>query len=364
MPYGKDKYKIWFYDEFKIDQFDKLMTDNESIIYSHLKTMTNFKINLIWFKKLRLPFKEVTKEDIISELKILGITDIDIDYIMINLKNKDLFDIVYKKFTKFSLFKLQKIDYLLELVKEYLTNTTSYNKEKLIKSKIFGFEYDNTLNNLINDTILANIKNDKIIEILEETIKKYGLKLLDLYNDPILINSNDINIILNKIKSITIENQCINDLLISLSYKNITVKKYLQDLLNQERERNISKISKTLNINITDFVFFPILINFSRKKIDHLKKNNIIYLESPTIFNRILYESSDIIYCYFPIGTDLVYNQQNKIIANLEKDKIKSFIDSKQKNIEFFFQNTQKYHDQGYAGDGGNLHCLSKQIYE
>ena len=367
MPYGIDKYKIWFYDEIQIDQLLDHV-DARSIIMKDILIKKNIDL-LHLLKNLSLPFRRLSYEEITSEFKQISITNTDdINFIIDNVQNNndaDLYNIINNCTTR-PIRVISRIFITIKILREYTNNKSNYNKEKLVEyckvNKIFN---DNLLINKFHNLIIENLENNDIKNLLEDIYNDYIACIFELYNDPELTTSDNIEFILEKINSKVSRIDYKNDILLSLSYKNRHVKQYLCNLLNQQRERNISKICKALEIDIDHFVFFPLNFKSGRNNLLSLENNRFISLKNPTVFNRIFYESDNSIYCFISLGSDEVYNLKITELVKSEKPNIKSFIDSKEKTINFIYINTQESHDSANdIGNGGNLHCLSKQIYE
>jgi len=142
----------------------------------------------------------------------------------------------------------------------------------------------------------------------------------------------------------------------------IDKKKILEELEN-DRQYNIRKIcinlfGRELNEEeIKDnFVFFPIDLNIRTDEIN--TKENILYEPiDPPIFNRIWAELSDQIVLLFPKGNNDDYNN---MIQDIVKKELKD-IDFKNKKYIVDYINTEYYFHKNR--NGGNLHCMTKQIY-
>lgn len=138
--------------------------------------------------------------------------------------------------------------------------------------------------------------------------------------------------------------------------------KLLKDL-EDERQYNIKMIcinifGKELNEEEIkeNFVFFPIDLTIRSDQINI--KENILYEPiNPPIFNRIWAELSDQIVLLFPKGNNDDYNN---MIQDIVMKELKD-IDFRNKKYIVDFINTEYYfHDKQ---NGGNLHCMTKQIY-
>ena len=76
-------------------------------------------------------------------------------------------------------------------------------------------------------------------------------------------------------------------------------------------------------------------------------------MNEPPIFNRVFIKLKDLNFCIIPINTD---KPQQLLLDFINRES--EFMEP----INFEYVNTVKYHIEG--GAGGNIHCLSKQIFK
>jgi hypothetical protein len=100
------------------------------------------------------------------------------------------------------------------------------------------------------------------------------------------------------------------------------------------------------------FIEYPINLIFINIK-DGIYGFNIT---EPPIFNRVFIKSEDNNYCVIPVNNEL----PSKSLLDFIKQESKYMIP----NILFEYVNTKDYHTEGSIGAGGNIHCLSKQIFK
>jgi len=131
---------------------------------------------------------------------------------------------------------------------------------------------------------------------------------------------------------------------------------------NNELENNKKIISETIfspeiynlhkeEINRNFFVEYPVNLIFFDVNNEYYGFNMI----EPPIFNRVYIKSEDKNYCVIPINTD----KPSQVLNDFIKRESDLMIP-----IKFDYVNTEKYHIEGAIGAGGNIHCLSKQIFK
>lgn len=245
------------------------------------------KVNLLVWKN------SITYKRMIDKLKCNKIL-----YHFLNTKIKDIFySFINRLKSSYDIYnKIQR------LLKKYIVNITTANKEKLkyylsklfykFKSKFYIIE----INNISNDYIsgLSKIKKKNISQnnfkinaikfqyLLENNLKKFLLK----------IHKKDIDLIKIKIKSLKIS-QIINKITKPFVKKNILLlKKYVKDI------KNLTKLNYNFNLlnikfkfkyfqklinNFTEtkreYLFKNIFFNFNKKRITYIKnklENNIL----------------------------------------------------------------------------------------
>jgi len=104
-------------------------------------------------------------------------------------------------------------------------------------------------------------------------------------------------------------------------------------------------------INRNFFVEYPVDLTF-------YDVDNQIYgfnMLKPPIFNRVFIKSGDKKYCVIPIKSDKPSKSLSDFI-----NRETTFMEP----INFEYINTGYYHTEGSIGAGGNIHCLSKQIFK
>jgi len=77
-------------------------------------------------------------------------------------------------------------------------------------------------------------------------------------------------------------------------------------------------------------------------------------MKNPPIFNRVFIKTEDKNYCIIPINT----LEPSQLLRDFIIRESESMIE-----IKFAYVNTGDYHTEGGIGAGGNIHCLSKQIF-
>ena len=77
---------------------------------------------------------------------------------------------------------------------------------------------------------------------------------------------------------------------------------------------------------------------------------------NPPIFNRVFIKTDDTNYCIIPIDTDT----PKQVLQDFIKRESQFMVP----NIHFDYVNTRDSHIEGSIGAGGNIHCLSKQIFK
>lgn len=114
----------------------------------------------------------------------------------------------------------------------------------------------------------------------------------------------------------------------------------------KENYNNISNIlfGSNYELNRDKFVHFDLFLNSDYS------------LKFPSVFNRLYFETSTEINCYF---SDLI-GERNQEILKSELTRIKSFISDLPKQINTHYINTNDLNADG--GQGGNLHCFIKNI--
>jgi hypothetical protein len=139
------------------------------------------------------------------------------------------------------------------------------------------------------------------------------------------------------------------------------LKELLLHEFNDELEENKRIIGKCIftpeiynehaeEINRNFFVEYP--INLAFKDInDKIYGFNMI--EVP-IFNRIFIKYENINYCVIPINS---YRPSQLLQDFIDRESLLM------NPITFRYINTSIYHTEGGIGAGGNIHCLSKQIF-
>ena len=105
-------------------------------------------------------------------------------------------------------------------------------------------------------------------------------------------------------------------------------------------------------INRNFFVEYPVDLTF-------YDVDNQIYgfnMLKPPIFNRVFIKLQDKNYSVIPINT----NEPLQVLLDFINRESQFMIE----NINFKYVNTRDYHIEGSIGAGGNIHCLSKQIFK
>jgi hypothetical protein len=297
-----------------------------------------------------------------------------------------LYDIYpnYKMNYKIWIYKINNIDISdddIRMINDYNIKNSEYNK-RLDKRKNFE---DNDPRKIDKKTgqisqigqQLAKHSDDELKEIARDFLKfnkilsdfSFGSQKRKKFKEETMINNYKLSDLLSySIFFNYILDPDFNKDIIKSDDHNIQevklpeLKQKLLQEFNNELENNKKIISKTIfgqeicdlyegEINRNFFVEYPIDLIF-------FNVNNGYYgfnMKEPPIFNRVFIKSEDKNYCMIPINNDKPSQVLNDFMIRESKFMIP---------INFNYVNTKKYHTDGIIGAGGNIHCLSKQIFK
>jgi hypothetical protein len=363
MPYGIDNYKIWFYDEIRRDDINLGNTITTEII---TEIINNFymEINNNFFNIIKNIYTQTDQEYIDREInKLCSIVfkfhDVDINQKIQEYIATGEYNIPeYKLGASYSVFAQI-------LKKTYIDNILNFKYNNYVIKLVNENKYiDNIFKKTIIDIFInnRNIPLSEQFDMVKTLLTKCKDEILSLLTlDIRFINPDDI---IRRIKNLTEYPEIKNILLLYFASKNDIVFSKLINDINIERRNNIEIICESLGITEEKFVYFPIKLKFASKNNRYLKEDKIFELPNPTVFNRIICETKENISIFISTGNNEAYNIRIREIIEREQININSYFDQP-KSINIFYINTQSYHDEipiG-GGNGGNLHCLTKQIY-
>jgi hypothetical protein len=273
---------------------------------------------------------------------------IHIDELLCPMPYKENYKIWIYKITSITINDIKKpSDRLLsDKLKQYIDEKKDLN----LLIQLFQEEYIKFIQKLKE---LDDNKKMKITEKIREKSKieneslVFDIKISDIKKKENLLY---LNYLLN--------NNGLKDLYDKLDNKE-TLRRELIDKFNVELEENKRIIGLAIfgesyeknrdEINKNFFVEYPIDLNLVGVNLKGFYGFNMVL---PPIFNRVFIKLEETNICFIPVK-----NAADKFLLDFMAEEQKLMIE----NIKFEYVDTYKYHIEGDTG--GNIHCLSKQIF-